>query len=71
MTDEQKPEHPVDEAASEINYSEPEPDHHASTEKKSAAEIAAFRGEPSHSCFDWVWPMENLSTHRNRATRPG
>lgn len=33
MTDEQKPEHPVDEPASEINYSESEPDNPASTEK--------------------------------------
>ena len=36
MTDEQKPEHPVDEPASEINYSESEPEKvPASTEKKS------------------------------------
>jgi len=36
MTDEQKPEHPVDETASEINYSESEPDNPESTEKKSS-----------------------------------
>src|SRR5690606_21594075 len=35
MTDEQKPEHPVDEPASEINYSESEPDNPKSNEKKS------------------------------------
>lgn len=35
MTDEQKPEHPVDETASEINYSESEPDNPESKEKKS------------------------------------
>lgn len=35
MTDEQKPEYPVDELASEINYSESEPDNPESKEKKS------------------------------------
>lgn len=39
MTDEQKPEYPVDEPASEINYSESEPDNPESKEKNRAKNI--------------------------------